>query len=328
MSSVEVPQLAARLHRTKLVPLCLPTPYPVGPVWVYLLRGEPLTLIDTGPRTRAAWESLKKQLAAFNLRPQDLERVLITHGHHDHMGLARRFQGYGARVYAHRADRNNLALRRSFRRLNQALAQLGVKAAQRLRMFVGLWLLDQTSLPLKEFVPLQDGQELDYCAGPIRVHHLPGHSPGHLAFQLPEGELWISGDALLAGKVPTAVLEPDPDQPERVFPALSVYRQTLVRLSSSPPQGLLPAHGPAILEVVELARTTLAKQQQRSQLILTHLPPQGCNLPELLATLYPTAAGLRLFLAYSELFGHLLHLQQEGLVRAEPSPRGLRFHRT
>ena len=40
--------------------LSLPTPFPVGPVNVYLAEGEPLTLIDTGPKddaTRAALEA-------------------------------------------------------------------------------------------------------------------------------------------------------------------------------------------------------------------------------------------------------------------------------
>ncbi|MFN3414327.1 MAG: hypothetical protein ACK42L_09735, partial [Thermoanaerobaculum sp.] len=112
--------------------------------------------------------------------------------------------------------------------------------------------------------------------------------------------------------VPISVLEPDPQTPSHLFPALSVYRQTLQKLASSPPRALLPAHGPAILEAAALARETLAKQQQRSQTILRHLSDAPQTLATILTAMYPKARGLSLFLAYSDLYGHLLELERQG----------------
>lgn len=282
---------------------------------MYLLPGDPLTLVDTGPATRHAWRELQAHLAARGLAPQQIERVLVTHGHHDHMGLARRLQQLGAEVFAHPADRNNLRLRRHFSRLNRVLKALGVSLPNRLVMMVGLWALDRTSAPLARFNPLAEGDELASTYGPLRVRPVPGHSPGHVAFELPEEGVWLSGDVLLSGIVPNAVLEPDPDDPSRPFPALSVYRRTLEQLASAPPRALLPAHGPAILEVAELARETLAKQEQRAQAILARLSEKPQSLAEILAVMYPKARGLSLFLAYSHLYGHLLELERCG--RAE-----------
>lgn len=313
MKSTEVPAFAGELRRP-VCPILLPTPYPVGPVWVYLLPGEPLTLVDTGPATRRAWRALREALSGLGVRPREIRRVLVTHGHHDHMGLARKLQKLGAEVFAHPADANNLALRRHFAHLNRVLYRLGVSFPNRLLMMVGLWALDRTSRPLTRFSPLTDGQELPSRYGPLVVHHVPGHSPGHVAFQLPEDGVWLSGDVLLSGIVPNAVLEPDPVNPSRPFPALSVYRETLQRLASSPPRALLPAHGPAILDVAELVRETLAKQEQRSQAICRHLSDKPQTLAAILATIYPNARGLGLFLAYSDLYGHLLELERQGLV--------------
>ncbi|BCW92291.1 MAG: hydrolase [Thermoanaerobaculum sp.] len=313
MKLEEVPAFAGQLARP-VYPILLPTPYPVGPVWVYLLPGDPLTLVDTGPATGAAWRALKAGLAAYGLAPQDVRRVLVTHGHHDHMGLARKLQAFGAEVLAHPADRNNLGLRRHFANLNRVLYRLGVSFPNRMLMMVGLWALDRTSKPLKRFSPLAVGQEIPSQYGPLRVHHVPGHSPGHVAFELPEEGVWLSGDVLLSGIVPNAVLEPDPQNPSHPFPALSVYRSTLQKLASSPPRALLPAHGPAILEVAALARETLAKQEQRSQTILRHLSAQPQTLATILTAMYPKARGLSLFLAYSDLYGHLLELERQGLV--------------
>jgi len=308
-----VPELAARLGRP-VIPLLLPTPYPVGPVWVYLLPDEPVTLVDTGPATPSAWRSLVAQLARHGLKPQDIRRVLVTHGHHDHMGLARRLQQLGAQVYAHPADAHNLALRRHYRQLAGMLRSLGLGPGRRLLMMAGLWLLDRTSRPLLHYTPLAPGDELPAAAGTLGVHHVPGHSPGHVAFELSRENVWLSGDVLLAGILPNAVLEADPEQPTRPYPALGVYRKTLKSLAASPPRALLPAHGPAVTEVQELARSTLARQELRSRQIWEALGPTPKTLATLLARLHPRAKGLGLFLAYSDVYGHLLDMEEQGLV--------------
>lgn len=309
----EVPDLAGQLRRP-VIPLLLPTPYPVGPVWVYLLPDEPVTLVDTGPATRLAWRSLGEQLARHGFAPQQIRRVLVTHGHHDHMGLARRLQQLGAQVYAHPADANNLGLRRHYRNLAQVLRSLGVGPGRRLLMMAGLWLLDRTSRPLRRFTPLAAGEELPAAAGSLRVHHVPGHSPGHVAFELYGEGVWLSGDVLLSGILPNAVLEADPEQPKRPYRALGVYRKTLATLAASPPRALLPAHGPAITEVQQLAQATLARQELRARQIWGELRTTPQTLAALLQRLHPRARGLGLFLAYSDLYGHLLEMEEQGLI--------------
>lgn len=327
MDQGQVFALAGKLSRP-LVPLLIPTPYPVGPVWVYLLPGEPVTLVDTGPATRLAWKSLKEQLAQHGFWPQQVKQVLVTHGHHDHMGLATRFQRLGAEVFAHPADSQNLALRRHYRPLLSLLRSLGVRPSQRLFMVMGLWVLDTTSRPLQRFTPLAHGQELPSSFGVLRVHHVPGHSPGHVAFEIVGEDVWISGDVLLEGIVPNAVLELDPLCPERPFPSLSVFRKTLQQLRDAPPKALLPAHGPAIFQVAALAQETLSKQERRCQQLLSQLGDEPQPLGSLLRALYPKTSGLALFLAYSDLFGQLLHLEKQGAVLRTTRGKLLLFART
>ena len=47
--------MASRIHALKI-----PTPFPVGPVNVYLIEGREPALIDTGPNTSETWESLQQ----------------------------------------------------------------------------------------------------------------------------------------------------------------------------------------------------------------------------------------------------------------------------
>lgn len=299
-----------------LTPISLPTPYPIGPVTVYLLRTDPITLVDTGPATRAAWSELRSALAARGLKPGDVQRVLVTHGHHDHFGLARRLERTGAVVYAHPDDGHNLALERHYRRLLFELRRAGISLRQRASLLSALWALDLTTRALDGFAPLRDGQRLAHSRGEIVVHHVPGHSPGHVAFELVGERLVLSGDTVLEGITPNAVVDLDPAAPERPFLSLSAYRRSLDRLDQLVPARLLPAHGPCIDDVQRRTAWLRARQDERAEQVAALLEGNGASVAELVGRLFPGIRVVGLFLAYSEVFGHLLELRRRGLARS------------
>src|SRR3954470_9874354 len=68
--------------------LPIPTPFAVGRVNCYLIEDDPLTLIDTGPNSGKALDELEQALAAHGRRVEDLELIVISHQHMDHLGLA------------------------------------------------------------------------------------------------------------------------------------------------------------------------------------------------------------------------------------------------
>src|SRR5688572_17549799 len=70
-------------------PIRIPLPLPhIGSVNTWLIPGQPLTLVDTGPREDHALSALEGGLARAGVRVEDLELVLLTHHHVDHTGLA------------------------------------------------------------------------------------------------------------------------------------------------------------------------------------------------------------------------------------------------
>ena len=58
----------------------------------WLLPGDPVTLIDTGPRDDGALSALEAGLRREGLRVEDIELLLATHHHLDHVGLAATIQ--------------------------------------------------------------------------------------------------------------------------------------------------------------------------------------------------------------------------------------------
>lgn len=67
--------------------ITVPTPFAVGDVNVYLIKGDRLTLVDAGVKTEQAWESFNVQMGDIGLSPADIEQVILTHHHPDHVGM-------------------------------------------------------------------------------------------------------------------------------------------------------------------------------------------------------------------------------------------------
>ena len=95
-----------------LYQLIIPTPFPVGPVNVYVARdpeGDGLTLVDCGPRTPEARAALDAGLAALGHSVHDVRRIVVTHAHADHYGLAANIAAEsGAQVLTHPFNRPTL----------------------------------------------------------------------------------------------------------------------------------------------------------------------------------------------------------------------------
>ena len=72
---------------TEIHRLPIPTPFRVGRVNCYLIEDDPLTLVDVGPNSARILVALEDALREHGRRLEDLERVVITHQHTDHLGL-------------------------------------------------------------------------------------------------------------------------------------------------------------------------------------------------------------------------------------------------
>ena len=72
----------AGIHRLRI-----PTPFAVGRVNCYLIEDEPLTLVDTGPNSGKSLDELIRQLSALGRSLEEIELVILTHQHIDHLGL-------------------------------------------------------------------------------------------------------------------------------------------------------------------------------------------------------------------------------------------------
>src|SRR5215217_8976760 len=67
--------------------MAIPTPFAVGRVNVYVIDDEPLTLVDAGPNSGTSFDELQRGIAGLGHQLEDIELVILTHQHIDHLGL-------------------------------------------------------------------------------------------------------------------------------------------------------------------------------------------------------------------------------------------------
>ena len=70
--------------------LPLPIPFPIGPANAYLFTTPEPTLVDCGVNTEESWNALETALAQHDLTIDQIQHLIITHPHADHMGMAGR----------------------------------------------------------------------------------------------------------------------------------------------------------------------------------------------------------------------------------------------
>jgi len=163
---------------------------------VYLVRnGDDLLLVDAGlPRH---WARLMLALEELRLGPEALRALVITHGHFDHLGTARRLQReFGVPVWAHPDDFfiAEHPYRYDHERSRPAFLALHPSGARIVtRMALGGALGVRGITDLQAF---RGGDELDVPGSPTAIA-TPGHTDGHCALHLPDHGVVFSGDALV-----------------------------------------------------------------------------------------------------------------------------------
>src|SRR5438128_2741294 len=105
-----------------------PMPFYIYPLSLYLIAEEPLTLIDTGPKTKEAGEALRTALRQAGFEVSDIRRIVLTHAHEDHCGLARalRDEAKEAEVLVHDWETGHRGGRLEYEEHRQLLVRAGV----------------------------------------------------------------------------------------------------------------------------------------------------------------------------------------------------------
>jgi glyoxylase-like metal-dependent hydrolase (beta-lactamase superfamily II) len=305
----------------RIVPISLPTPFYIGPVNVYLIAEDPITLIDTGPKTKEAREALLDGLRQSRVRVSDIRRIVLTHAHEDHCGLARslRDEAKDAEVLVHAWESGQRVGRLEYQEHRTLLERAGVppdeiesmrKVYEGVRQYAD-------SFADGEYNELRDEEELEFDSGALRVVHTPGHTPGSCSFVREADRTIIAGDCVLKRVTPNPILSPDPIDPSKRFASLAEYLVSLARLRTFAPTLVHGGHGAPVHDFEELFNRYFRAIRERQTEVIKLVPKTGTTAFEVAREMFPAADDVHRFLAVSEAVAHLDLAHSEGKIALE-----------
>src|SRR5215217_407679 len=319
---------------SSIVAIPLPLAH-VGSVNAWLLPGDPVTLIDTGPREARAEAALDSGLRREGLRVEDIELVLATHHHLDHVGLAATIQRRsGARVavldrvadYArHYADEVE-----QDRRFARALMAHHGVPEQVVDDSEDFWdFIRATTEDFSADVRLVDGDRVRAGGRSLRVVARPGHSTTDTLFVDDRDALAFAGDHLLAAiSSNTEIRAPDRARDGRARSRLR-YLENLQLTSTMPLDRLLTGHGAPVTEHERLVQARLRDHRRRCARILVLLDGGPRTAFEIAGGLWPARTVMEQpLLVVWEAVGNLELLLAAGAVAERVGDRGSVFELT
>ncbi|MFY9607137.1 MAG: MBL fold metallo-hydrolase [Blastocatellia bacterium] len=302
-----------KVHR-----ITVPTPFYVGPVNVYLIEEDPLTLIDVGPRHDGSLEALRSGLAGLGYKLSDIKRIIISHAHADHYGLARVVvEESGATVLIHEWDAPAVSANTDYRAYRELLSQAGVPPEAIERMEAGYEKFKGFAHPLEHVETVKDEDEILFEHESLTVVHTPGHTPGSICLVRTSNRLVFASDTVLKNITPNPVLSPDPIDEKRRFQSLGEYLVSLARIRSLAPTVLKGGHGDDVTDYDEHFHRLYRFTQMRQSKLMGLLPREGITAWEASSLLFPEAKGYHRFLALSETVAHLDYAVAESKLASE-----------
>ncbi|WHX99190.1 MBL fold metallo-hydrolase [Neobacillus sp. DY30] len=307
--------------------IILPTPYAVGDVNVYLIKGERLTLVDCGVKTKESWIAFKAQLSQLDLIPDDIEQVLITHHHADHVGMLD-FLSDQVDVYGHPLNERWIKPTEAFFQEQEAFFfrqfdDFGIPA----EFFTALLELRQTfrySCNRSLTGELGEGM-VPPGLSEWKVIETPGHAQSQIALFRERDGILIGGDLILAHISPNPLLEmPAPGETDRPKPQLQ-HNHSMKKLLSYPIQFVYTGHGEEVFQLKELIEKRLTHQHERAMKVNNWLKEEQLTVFELCKRLFPAAYKRELILTLSETVGQLDYLASIGEISSSKDYQPVRY---
>jgi glyoxylase-like metal-dependent hydrolase (beta-lactamase superfamily II) len=317
---------AAGVHR-----LSIPTPFAVGRVNVYLIDDEPLTLVDAGPNSGTSFDELTRGLKGLGRSLEEIELVILTHQHIDHLGLVGLVAARsGAEVAAidHAVpivERFSEEMQADDDFATETMLRHGipadvVQALQSVSRAFRAW-----GAPAKVTRVLRDGDEMAFRDRTLHVHWRPGHSPTDTVFEDAERRMLIAADHLL-GHISSNPLITRPRDGSSTRPqALVSYLDSLTRTRAMDLDLVLPGHGEPVTDHRKLIDDRFTLHRRRADKLHRLIGERPRSAYELAQALWGNIAVTQAYLTLSEILGHTDLLLNDGRVREVERDGLIRF---
>ncbi|WP_342514596.1 MBL fold metallo-hydrolase [Sporosarcina sp. FSL K6-1522] len=300
-------KIVDRIFRLKV-----PMPFNMGEVNSYLLEGaNGFTIVDTGDNTEEAKAVWLKTLADG----LPIEKIVLTHAHPDHLGLAGWFQRkWNVPIWMSTKGYDNLLTARSFFTADQYTSPL--------TPFVRLH--GDESEPSHdepyykpdtfEFEPtrlFEESEEIPLGDSIYETIWTPGHSSDHFCFYNKKEQISIVGDHILKTINPIIGSEQIGTNP------LADYLHSLEKMTKYPSQYVLPGHGDLMTDISARVEEMKVHYKKRWKQTYHAIQEEGSTAFQVAECVYTGFPSWRFKTAFMQTISNLNYLESIGHVRME-----------
>ena len=255
----------------------IPIPFPIRSVNAYFIPDSNPTLIDAGFHSEKGLDAVELAIKRAGYRLSDIKRILLTHGHLDHMGLAGKIAAMsGAEVFIHPLDRDKCIW--------------DVKGSQEKRMAPFLRFFKESGLSedvirdiaarmsdrFSRFFPgdfdvkqIEGNETFSFDDFTLKVVYSPGHTLGSVCFFDRENGRLFSGDHLLENITSNPMVEIKNRHKIDGYKSLASYLKSLDMIAAMEIKKVFPGHGAPFSNAGERAREIIGHHLVRRQFLIT-----------------------------------------------------------
>ncbi|HVF52879.1 MAG TPA: MBL fold metallo-hydrolase [Actinomycetota bacterium] len=313
--------------------LVLPLPFPgLDAVNAYFLWDDDASvLVDCGiywpdDAGEHGWDDLAGAIAATGHDIADISKLVVTHAHIDHYGMAARVvEATGCELVMHSTAPEDIDIYRDptshMEQIKELLADHGVEGSELEELSAFEDWRSFVASPIDPTAPVVDGDKVAAGERTWEVIHTPGHASSHICLWSAKDRIFISGDHLL----PT--ITPHIDFERGEIDPLGDFLNSLKRTEDLDPALVLPGHGRPFEDGAERARVIARHHDRRLGAILQVVRHEPHTANEIVDEIF----GKELLnfdrrLALGEALAHLAYLRRRDEVeRIETEKESYRY---
>ena len=298
----------------------------------YLIKKPAITLIDCGEDTDASYEALEKGLQESNLQIIDIERIVITHAHVDHIGMASRLANVsGCEVWVSDVclpwaihvekkwkERYDAMIRTMRRMIGEDEISLIAKNYEQLGTLVEtLW----KSIPEKYIHTFHHEGHIALTDEQWDVIYAPGHSSTQTCFFNQRTSQLFSADMILH-RTPTPVIEASPFHEDDRSHGILELLQSFERFENIPSKHTYPGHYEPMGEIGDLVRRQVKRIFDRTEECYSLIAGGTDHFMGLFNHMYRNTWNIP---GFNMLIGYIDILLEEGRIRVDDDGSKRRF---
>lgn len=304
-------------------------PWPPKHVAAYVVDGPEPILIDAGPSTDDGWSELASGLERAGYAVSDIEHVVVTHPHSDHLGQADALREAGATIHGpatalERFRREPEAVRESVRETARSAGYSGDGLTEVVDAEVDSFRRDRRLLDPDATEPIAAETTVTVGGREFTALETPGHQIDHLCLEttLEGTTVLFSGDALIepfrAGAFHVGIDRGADEAVDRYYDAMDRLRETTAT-------HVFPGHGPTFADphrVVDRTRDRLDALLEETRDALAAVEPATP-----LTVAEERTGSVRYTAPVLDTLGALGTLENRGAVASDRED-GVRYYRT